>query len=161
MIEEQQTIAFDKKFTKKLRIAIVRTSYHNELVENLEFYARESLVTAGVAVKNITTFTVPGSWEIPLLVQKAAESKKFNGIIALGVIVKGDTHHFNLIANEVASALMQTSLGYSIPIALEVLAVYSRSHAEMRSAKDAYNKGIEAANAVLKTIQELQSIKKY
>ncbi len=159
MLQEQITQTFDKKFTKKLKIAIVRTSYHNELIDNLEFYAKMTLLAAGVNEKNIVTFTVPGSWELPLLVQKAADTKKFDGIIAFGVIVKGETHHFDLIANEVSSALMQLSLSYSLPIAFEVLAVYNKSHAEVRAAKDTNNKGIEAANAVLQTINTLQKIK--
>jgi len=160
MIKEQSALPFDKKFTKKLRIAIVRTNYHLELVDNLESYARGTLITAGVIEKNITTYYVPGSWEIPLLVQSAAKSKKFDAIIAFGVIVKGETHHFDLIANEVASALMQLSIDYSLPIAFEILAVYAMSHAEARAGKDANNKGIEAANAVLQTLQTLQTIKK-
>ncbi len=160
MLINQTAAAFDKKFTKKLKIAIVRTNYHVELVNNLEAFARGTLITAGVTEKNIKTFMVPGAWEVPLLVKKAAESKKFDAIIAFGVIVKGQTHHFDLIANEVASALMQMSLDYSIPVAFEVLAVYDKSHAVVRSGQDTNNKGIEAANAVLLTLLSLNTLKK-
>jgi 6,7-dimethyl-8-ribityllumazine synthase len=162
MIQEQQTLAFDKKFTKKLKIAIVRTSYHRELVDNLEVLAKATLMTAGVPENSIKTIVVPGSWEIPILVQKVAESKKvkYDGIIALGVIVKGETFHFELIANEVTSALMQLSVDNRIPIAYEVLAVSDIKHAEARAGKDTNNKGIEAANALLQTILALRTIKK-
>src|ERR1700722_9198475 len=115
MLKKQSSSAFDKSFTKKIKIAIVRTNYHVELIDNLEFYARETLINVGVNQKNIHTFTAPGSWEIPLLVQKAAETKKFDAILAFGVVVKGETYHFELIANEVASALMQLSLDYTTP----------------------------------------------
>jgi len=160
MLQEQSNRPYEKKSTKNLRIAIVRTSYHSELIDNLEYYARETLKIAGVNEKNVKTVTVPGSWEIPLLVQQAAATKKFHAIIAFGVIVKGETHHFDMIANEVASALMQTSLSYTTPIAFEVLAVYDKRHAEVRAGKDANNKGIEAANAVLQTLQALQQVTK-
>ncbi|HSX09709.1 MAG TPA: 6,7-dimethyl-8-ribityllumazine synthase [Candidatus Saccharimonadales bacterium] len=160
MLKHQSSAPYEKKFTKKLRIAIVRTNYHTDLVDNLEVYARETLVIAGVNEKNIQSFTAPGSWEIPLLVQRAAATKKFDAILAFGVIVKGETHHFDLIANEVASALMQMSLDYSIPVAFEVLAVYNKSDAEIRAGRDQNNKGIEAANAALQTIYELKSINK-
>jgi len=162
MLINQQAATFDKKFGKKLKIAIVRANYHEHFVDNLEAYAKGTLVTAGVAEKNITTFNVPGSWEIPILVQKIAESKKakYDGIIVLGVIVKGATFHFELIANEVTSALMSLSIENHIPIAFEILAVSDVKHAEERAGQNEYNKGIEAANAVLQTILALQKIKK-
>ena len=162
MLINQQAVAFDKKFAKKLRIAIIRTTYHEHLVDNLEAYARGTLITAGVAEKNITSFRVPGSWEIPILVQKIAESKKakYDGIIALGIIVKGATFHFELIANEVTSALMQLSIDNHIPVGYEVLAVADIKHAEERAGQNEYNKGIEAANAVLQTILALKKISK-
>lgn len=158
MLQSQSTIVFDKRFTKKLRIAIVRTNYHTEIVDSLESYARKTLIEAGVHEKKITTIMVPGSWEIPLLVQKAASSKKFDAILAFGVIIKGETYHFDMIANEVASALMQLSLDYTIPIAFEVLAVYDKQHAQIRAGQDENNKGIEAANAALLTLHELHRV---
>ncbi len=159
MLKKQSSLTIDKSFTKKLRIAIVRTNYHVELIDNLELYARETLIDSGVARANIQTLTVPGSWEIPLLVQTAAKSKQFDAIIAFGVIVKGETYHFDMIANEVGRALMQLSIDYSIPVALEVLAVFDKKHAEARAGKNDHNKGIEAANAVLHTLQTLNAMK--
>lgn len=160
MIIEQTALTYDKKFAKKLTFAIVRTNYHTDLVDNLESFARATLIAAGVQEKNISTFTAPGSWEIPLLVKYVAQTKKYNAILAFGVIVKGDTHHFDLIANEVASALMQLSIDYSTPIAFEVLAVYNKVHAEQRAAKDTNNKGIEAAKVALQMLQTLRNLKK-
>lgn len=159
MLIGQSTIAFDKRFTKKLKLAIIRTNYHAGLVDNLEGFARATLINAGVKEKKISTYIVPGTWEIPILVQKVAETKKYNGIIALGVILKGDTYHFELIANEVSSALMSLSIDNRIPVAFEVLAVSDIKQAQARAAQDMNNKGIEAANALLQTIHTLKSIK--
>lgn len=159
MLKKQSSLAIDKKFTKKLRIAIVRTNYHVELIDNLEFYARKTLIASGVAEANIQTITVPGAWEIPLLVQTAAKSKQFDAIIAFGVIVKGETYHFDMIANEVGRALMQLSIDYSIPVALEVLAVFDKKHAQARAGKNDHNKGTEAANAALQTLLAMNSVK--
>jgi 6,7-dimethyl-8-ribityllumazine synthase len=155
MLQSQSTISFDKKFTKKLRIAIVRTNYYVDLLNNLEFYARKTLISAGVSEKKIRTFTVPGSWEVPLLVKKVAVSKKFDAILAFGVIIKGETYHFDMIATETASALMQMSLDYNTPVAFEILAVADIKHAQARANQDENNKGIEAANAALLTLQAL------
>jgi 6,7-dimethyl-8-ribityllumazine synthase len=158
MVMDQSQIVFDKGFTKKLRIAIVRTNYHAALVDNLESYARKTLLTAGVKEKNIRTFTAPGAWELPPLVKKAAEKKKFDAILTFGVIIKGETLHFDLIASEVTSALMQLSIDFLTPIAFEVLAVYDKKHAEARAGDNDANKGIEAANAALLMVHELTTI---
>lgn len=140
------------------RIAIVKTDYHEELVSMLEKYAVETLIRNGVEEKNITSFTVPGSWEIPLLAQTIAESKKFDAIITFGVIIKGETYHFEMIASESARALMQLSLDYGIPVALEILAVYDKKQAIERAADNEHNKGIEAAIAVLEQLFEMKKV---
>lgn len=158
MLQSQTIIPYNKNFTKKLRIAIVRTNYYVDLVNNLEFYARKTLMTAGVSEKKIKTFTAPGSWEVPLLVKKVAVSKKFDAIIAFGVIVKGETYHFDMIATETASALMQMQLDYNTPVAFEILAVADIKHAQNRANQDENNKGIEAANAALLTLQAINTI---
>lgn len=160
MLQTQTKSTFDKTFTSKLKIAIIRTNYHVDLIDNLENAARETLLEAGLAENNIQTHIVPGSWEIPILTQAVAKSKQYDAIIAFGIIIKGQTYHFEMLANEVARALMQLSLDYSLPIALEVLAVFDKRHAEERAGKDNKNKGIEAANAVLQTLQALQKTKK-
>lgn len=159
MLKKQTSLTFDQHFASKLKIAIVRTNYHVDLLDNLESYAKKTLIAANVKEENIDTLTAPGSWEVPLLVEKAAETKKYDAIIAFGVIVKGETYHFDLIANEVARALMDLSLDYGIPVGFEILAVYEKKHAEARAGKNNHNKGIEAANAVLQTIQSLNQIK--
>lgn len=158
MLKTQTTISIDKKFTKKLKIAIVRTNYHADLIDNLEQYARKTLIEAGVLESKIQTLTAPGSWEIPLLTQAVAKSKKFDAVIAFGIIVKGETYHFEMLANEVGRALMQLSIDYSMPIALEVLAVFEKKHAEERAGKNSHNKGIEAANAVLQTLLAMNTL---
>lgn len=153
-----------KKLSKKIqynienkgyKIAIVKSNYHASLTTKLEKACGKKLIQSGVLEENIKTFDVPGSWEIPLIVKKLAISKKFDGIVAFGIILKGETHHFEAISNEVSRSLMEIALTYLIPTTFEVLAVYSLDHAEKRSSGK-YNKGIEAAETVLKTIKALQ-----
>jgi 6,7-dimethyl-8-ribityllumazine synthase len=148
---------FDPLFTKKLKIAIIRPDYHRQLNLNLENNCRQTLIKHGVAESRVNTFVVPGSWEIPIVAQKVAKTGKYDAIVAFGIIVKGETYHFEMIANEVARALMQLSLNHNIPIALEVLAVYDISQAKARSANNQYNKGIEGAVAVLKTLELIKN----
>lgn len=143
-----------------VRIAIIRTDYHQEMNDNLEKHAVQTLLKAGVKEENIQVLSAPGAWEIPYVVHAAAKSKKFDAIITFGVIVKGETYHFEMIANECARALMQIAIDYSIPVAIEVLAVFKKEHAEVRAADDTNNKGIEGAIAVLKALDVSSKISK-
>lgn len=145
------------KVHRNLKIAIVRSNYHQDLTKSLESSCKEYLIVSGVKEKNIQAFEVPGSWEIPLITQKIASSKKFNGIIAFGIIIKGETYHFEILANECARALMNISLEFNIPITFEVLATYNLKQAEKRS-KGKYNKGKEAARSLLETIKSLSKL---
>lgn len=152
------TKRFDLTITQKMKIAIVRTDYYLELNENLEKKARETLIMHGVHAGNITTYIAPGSWEIPLIANRIAQSKTYDAIIAFGVIVKGQTYHFDMIANECGRGLMQISLDYGIPIANGILAVFDLQQAQKRASLNEKNKGIEAALAVLKAHTVLQNI---
>ncbi len=143
-----------------VRVAIIRTDYHKELNDNLEKHAVQTLLEAGVTEENIQVLSAPGAWEIPYVVHAAAKSKKFDAIITFGVIVKGETYHFEMIANECARALMQISIDYSIPVAIEILAVFKKEQAEVRAADDNNNKGIEGAHAVLKALDVSSKISK-
>lgn len=145
------------KDNRKLKVAIVKSLYHENLTHSLEKSCRQYLVESGIKNNNITTFEVPGSWEIPLIVKKIAESKKFDGIIALGVIIKGKTYHFEVLANECAKALMNIALEFNIPITFEILATYNLEQAKKRSIGE-YNKGKEAALVLLETIKTLSKL---
>src|SRR3989338_10104669 len=149
---------FAPSFTHNLKVAIIKTDYHHEFTDNLEKNCRQTLLDHGVAAGHINTFIAPGSWEIPLIAQAVAQSKKFDAIVTFGVIIKGETHHFDMIANECARALMQLSLDYSLPIAIEVLAVYDILHAQARAGDNEANKGVEGAIAVLKALKTLRKI---
>lgn len=142
---------------RQLRIAIVRSNYYKDLTKHLESACREHLTKAGVSVGNIKTFAVPGSWEIPIVAKKIAQSGKFDGIVTLGIIMKGETYHFELIAQACANALMNISLEYAIPISFEVMTVYSLEQAKKRSTGK-FNSGIEAAQALLQTIKAMKEI---
>lgn len=148
-------ISFEKDH-QKLKVAIIKSNYYQNLTDSLEKACRENLVQAGVKAENIITFNAPGSWEIPLLAKKAL-SKKFGGIVALGVIIKGDTYHFEMIANECARSLMSLSLEFETPIIFEILASYNLEQAKKRSLGKS-NKGAEAAQALLKILKELSKI---
>lgn len=144
---------------KHIKIAIVKSNYYPDLTQSLEKACREYLADSGISPYSLQTFDVPGSWEIPLIAKNIALSKKFNGIIALGIIIKGETYHFEILAKECSRALMDISLEFNIPITFEVLTTHNLDQAEKRSIGK-NNKGIEAAQTLLETIKVLSKTKK-
>lgn len=150
------SVKYDK-LNQNLKIAIVRSNYHPDLTKRLESSCKEYLIAGGVKEKNIKVFEVPGSWEIPLITKNIASSKKFDGIITFGIIIKGETYHFEILANECARALMDISLKFNVPLTFEVLATYNLEQAKKRSGNK-YNKGHEAAKTLLETIKSLSKL---
>jgi 6,7-dimethyl-8-ribityllumazine synthase len=141
-----------KEKNRVLKIAIVKSLYNKDLTDSMEKACIQELVSSGVVNKNIKLYSVPGSWELPLMVKKVVQLRKFDGIVVFGVLIKGETMHFELIAREVAKNLMKISLVNNIPITFEVLATHNLKQAKERSSGK-NNKGIEAAYTVLQTIE--------
>ncbi len=143
-------------FTKALpkvdptwQIGIVAASFYREEIDALIASAKKCLTDAGIPNTNITVSEVPGSFEIPLAGSWMAETEKFDALIALGIIVQGQTKHADLIAQESARGIMDIQLKYHIPFAFEILWVPDLEHARARS-----DKGAEAAMAVLHSLAE-------
>ncbi len=143
---------------KDIKIAIVESSFRREISDNLEKNCLSTLFKEGLKKEQIDIFKVPGSLEIPLVVKKLAKARKYQAIITFGAIVKGDTYHFEQIANEVARACMDISLQYEIPVIFEVLAVYLLKDALIRATRKNENKGVEAAQTALEMIKMLSKI---
>ena len=144
---------------KQKQIAIISSGFWADIVTNLENDCIKVLQAGGIKVKQIEKYRVPGSFEIPLLAKKLAKKKKYSAIIAFGAIHKGQTYHFELVANECARGCMQVGLDYEIPVIFEVMAVYDIKHAIDRSTsgnKD--NRGVDAANATLEMLKVLSKI---
>lgn len=142
----------------KIKIAIVSSSFREEVANNLEKNALETFEKNGVSKEQIKIIRVPGSLEIPLAVKKLAKSGEFQAIITFGAIVKGETYHFEQISNECARALMDISLEYEIPVIFEVWSVYKLEHAIERATRKKENKGIEAAETALQMIKVMEKI---
>lgn len=146
------------KLARRARIGVIRSEYYREMTERLRKKCVETLVRAGIPVANIDQVAVPGCFEIPVAAQRLAASGRYDALIALGVIIRGDTHHFDLVANECARGAMQVSLQQHVPVIFEVLATYNRRDAACRSANDSLNKGIEAANTALSLLVTMSEI---
>lgn len=142
----------------KIRIAIIVSSYHKSITDQLLKQCIATLKKKGVSEGQITIVHVPGSLEIPLVAKRLAKKGVYNVIIVLGVIHKGETYHFELVANECARGCMNVSLEYEVPIIFEVLAVYKLEDALERATRRQENRGVEAALAALAIIDSLARI---
>lgn len=143
----------------RVRVGIIRAEYNREITLSLEEKCVETLLTAGVAEKNLDRFAVPGCFEIPILAQRLASKRRYDALIALGAVIRGDTYHFELVVNECARGIMDVSLRHDVPIIFEVLATYNRRDALRRAGNNKFNKGIEAAQTALSLLATLGSIK--
>ena len=147
-----EKIELPKASLSKVKIAIVRAQFNASLTESLEKHCVATLFNYGLKKNQILQFQVPGSLEIPITAQNIAQKKKADIIIALGVVIRGDTYHFEVVANESARGCMEVALKYNIPVIFEVIPAYNLAQAKKRAGNNNQNKGREAALAALKML---------
>lgn len=154
-IKEIQGNLYDNNQTN---IAIVVGRFNSFVVESLVDGAVDTLTRHGVNRENITIIRVPGAWELPLIAQRAAESEKYDAIIALGAVIRGGTPHFDYVAGECAKGLGVVSLDYNLPVAFGILTTDSIEQAIERSGTKAGNKGSDAAMTALEMVSVLNQL---
>ncbi len=132
-----------------LRFAIIQARFNDFIGQHLLTGAINALKQHNVSPENIDTIFVPGSWELPLAAQKLAQTKKYHGIIALGVLIRGETPHFEYISSAMSSGLAAVSRENGVPVAFGVLTVDTMDQAIDRAGVKLGNKGAESALAAL------------
>ncbi|MES1925686.1 6,7-dimethyl-8-ribityllumazine synthase [Salinisphaera sp. T31B1] len=142
-----------------LRIAIVSTRWNDDIVDRLVDGAADVLTDCGVDDDDITLVKVPGAFELPLAADRLADSEDYDGIIALGAVIRGETPHFDFVAGECAKGLSATALEYGVPVGFGVITADTAEQADARAQPDEdHNKGAEAAAAVIEMITLLRAI---
>lgn len=147
-----------RQFQQRRSVAIVASEYNPDLVEGLISHAKKEFGTI-LPEGAVQLFRVPGAFEIPLLVQEVAERGGYSAIVALGVIIQGETQHARLIAEAITHSLLDLSLRHRIPILHEVLLVESEAQARARCLEPELNRGTEAARAAVRMIQSVAEAK--
>jgi 6,7-dimethyl-8-ribityllumazine synthase len=140
-----------KAFTKT-KISLVVAEWNNEITFALRDGAIEFLTKMGVKEKNILISYVPGAYELAFGAQLVALGNKYDAVITVGCIIKGDTPHFDFISDACANGIMQVGLSYGLPVIFGVLTTNDLKQAKERSGGKHGNKGIEAAETALKMI---------
>jgi len=144
---------------KGKKFAIVVARFNSFIVESLLEGALDTLKRVGdVAEQDITVVRIPGAFELPLAVQKIAASGKYDGVIALGAVIRGGTPHFEYVAGECVKGIAQVSMQYSTPVAFGVLTVESIEQAIERAGTKMGNKGGEAAMSALEMVNVLAQL---
>jgi 6,7-dimethyl-8-ribityllumazine synthase len=134
---------------KELRIGIVQARFNAGITDRLAATCIAELKQLGVTAKHIRLVTVPGALEVPIALRALAESNDFDALIALGCIIRGETYHFELVANESGAGVTRLSLDYGLPIANAILTVETEAQAEVRiieKGRDAARVAVEMAN---------------
>lgn len=140
------------------RISIVAARFNGSVTHKLVEGALAGLVAHGVPEADVDVVWVPGAFEIPLVAGRLARSGRYDGVICLGAVIRGETAHFDLVANEAARGIAGAARESGIPVIFEVLAVDTLALAEDRAGGAHGNKGWEAAEAVLSMASLLETL---
>lgn len=146
------------KDTENIKIAIVASKFNSLIVDRLYNGAITVFKKNGINEKKIKVVRVPGAFEIPVTVKKLLNLEKFDAIVTLGAVIRGETPHFEFIANECAAGIARLSIASSTPIIFGVLTVDNKEQAMKRSEEEGNNKGVDAAEAALEMIELFQDI---
>jgi len=140
------------------RFALAAARFNSFIVQKLIDGAVDALRRHGVPEAHIDLIWTPGSFELPLAAQRLAASERYDGIVALGAIIRGGTPHFEYVAGECVKGLAGVSLEYDLPVGFGVLTVDTIEQAVERAGTKAGNKGVEAAMAVLEMVSLLRRL---
>jgi len=137
-----------------LRIGIVVGRFNQDIGDGLLSACTQELVKLGVARRDIQVVTVPGALEIPLALQKLASTGRFDGLVALGAVIRGETYHFEVVSNESADGVMTVQLDTGLPIANGILSTDDDDQAQARM----HGKGVDCARVVVEMANLMQEI---
>jgi 6,7-dimethyl-8-ribityllumazine synthase len=142
-----------------LKFAIVVARFNSFVTDKLLEGALDGLRRCGANTEDSLIVRVPGSWELPLAVKELAASRKYDAIIALGAVIRGETPHFDYVAGHAASGLAQAQLETGVPIAFGVLTTNTVEQAVDRAGAKVGNKGFDAAMTAIEMVQLLKKLR--
>lgn len=134
------------------RIVVVASRFNEGITTALAEGAVSALVGKGVALDDIDVLWVPGAWELPVAVRRALSSGRYDAAVAVGAVIRGDTPHFDIVANESSRGLMEASRDFDVPVTLGLLTTDNMAQAEARAGGAHGNKGEDAALAALEML---------
>ncbi len=154
----KQNVIEGDQMIDNARVGIVASKFNSFVVDRLLSACLETLEAAGLNEKDLEVVRVPGAFEIPVAAQHLIRKKKCEAVIALGAIIRGETSHFEYIANECSRGLSQVAIDNDVPVIFGVLTADNSDQAMDRAGPEESNKGAEAAKAAIEMISLLRKI---
>jgi 6,7-dimethyl-8-ribityllumazine synthase len=145
-----------------MRLAVVVSRFNESVTNGLCEGAKMVFAEKKIPAENVEFYNAPGAFEIPLIAQELAKSNRFDGIICLGCVIKGDTAHFEFISLGATMGIQEAMMKTGVPIAFGIITTYTDEQAMVRSSVSGLsenNKGREAALACIETIETLKKIR--
>jgi 6,7-dimethyl-8-ribityllumazine synthase len=152
--------AVDQKLPRGTRIGVTAARFNEHIVTPLLEGCLQRLAELGLPAKQVQVHRVPGAFELPLAAKLLAGSKKFDAVICLGCVIRGETPHFDYVAGECARGIMQVSIEQQLPVIFGVLTTDSEAQATDRIGGEHGHAGVSAANAAVEMILLSTSIKR-
>jgi 6,7-dimethyl-8-ribityllumazine synthase len=143
---------------KKFKFAIIVSRFNDFIVNKLLGGSMDALIRHGAEEKNIEVIKVPGAFEIPLAAKKLAKSGKYDAVICLGAVIRGDTPHFEYVASEVTKGIASVSLEQEVPVSFGILTTENIEQAIERAGTKSGNKGWDAAVCAIEMVNVLNQI---
>lgn len=137
-----------------MRVGVVLSRFNHEIGDGLLSACQSQLLKLGVADKDITVVTVPGALETPFILKHMADSQQFDALIALGAIIRGETYHFEVVANESARGISEVQLNTGVPVSNAVLTTEDDDQAIARM----HIKGAEAADVAIEMVNLVRAL---
>lgn len=141
-----------------IKVGIVAARFNEFIVSKLVGGAEDGLVRHGVKEEDITVAWVPGAFEIPLIAKKMVKSGKYDAIICLGTVIRGQTSHYDYVCNEVSKGIAQVSLESEIPVMFGILTTENIEQAIERAGTKAGNKGYDCALGAIEMVNLIKNI---
>ena len=141
-----------------MKVAIVASRFNEIIVNKLLGGAVDGLVRHGVEEENITAAWVPGAFEIPVVAQKLAQSKKYDAVICVGAVIRGDTTHYDYVCNEVSKGVAQVGLSTGVPVLFGIITTENIEQAIARAGSKAGNKGYDCALSAIEMVNLLDQM---
>ena len=141
-----------------MKVAIVASRFKEIIVNKLLGGAVDGLVRHGVEENNITAAWVPGAFEIPVVAKKLACSKKYDAVICVGAVIRGDTSHYDYVCNEVSKGVAQVGLETGVPVLFGIVTTENIEQAIARAGSKAGNKGYDCALSAIEMVNLLEQI---
>lgn len=141
-----------------MRVALAVSRFNDKITRELLDGACRALAERGLGADDLTVAWVPGAFELPLVAKRLADSGRFDAVVCLGAVVRGDTPHFEYVAGGAASGIMEASLETGVPIVFGVLTTDTVEQAEARAGGAVGNKGVESARTAIEMVELLRRL---